>query len=108
MKKRKIWIRAALITMLLPLLTLPAFADGFGDSAFAQGTSRLLSDISTWLIGICLTAGSLGAVYCLIRRALSDEADGRMWTRRCIVCVICAVAGALVGGIIALISSYYA
>lgn len=106
-KKLPIIGRAGLFAPLLALLALPASAAGFEDSVFATGTSQLLSDISAWLIGICLTAGALGAVYCLIRRALSDEADGKMWTRRCIICVICAVAGALIGGIIALIGSYY-
>lgn len=107
MKKRNIIQRAGITAILPLLLKVSAYADDFENSAIAVGTSKLLEDISTWLIGICLAAGAAAAIYCLIRRALSDEADGKMWTRRCVVSIICAVAGALVGGIIALISSYY-
>lgn len=82
-------------------------ADDFGSSTIATGTSQLLSDVGNWLIGICLAAGTTAAVYFLIRRAFADEQEGKLWTRRCIVSIICAVAGALVGSIVSMIGSYY-
>ena len=94
---------------LLRLLCVGAFAapGDFAGSDLATGTSQLLSDVSTWLIGIGLTCGTLAAVYCLIRKSMADEMDGKMWTKRMVTAIICAVAVALVGGIISLISSYY-
>ena len=106
---------------LLPLAALPARAvEGeeesvaetvaggeFANSNIAQGTMNLVNDISVWCIVLCAVVGTAAAVYCLIRRSMADEADGKMWTRRCTTAIICAVAGALVGSIVAVISSYY-
>lgn len=92
----------------ITLLDETTAAGDFASSNLATGTANLLSDVSTWLIGIGLTVGTIAAVYCLIRKSMSDEADGRMWQKRMITAIICAVAVALVGGIISLISGYYA
>lgn len=86
--------------------TEPA-SGGFASSDLATGTANLLSDVSGWLIGIGLTVGTLAAVYFLIRKSMADEVDGKMWNKRLVTAIICAVAVALVGGIISLISSYY-
>lgn len=100
--------RGALSALLLPLYSLNVFADGdFASSEIATGTKQLLSDVSGWLIGVGLTVGTLAAIYCLIRKSMADEVDGKMWNKRLVTAIICAVAVALVGGIISLISSYY-
>lgn len=107
---RKAWGTLCLI----PVLALTAYAEDtttpggdFANSTFATGTKRLLEDVSGWLIGIGIVAGSLAAGYCLLRRAFADEADGKMWRNRAITAGICGAAVGLVGGIIALVSSYY-
>lgn len=114
MKKRKHILTSTAFSAVLPwLTTLPARAvedetvGGFAGSDFAQGTMNLINDISIWCIVLCGVVGTAAAVYCLIRRSMADEADGKMWTRRCTTAIICAVAGALVGSIVAVISSYY-
>lgn len=112
MKKKhglKVLWQGALGGLLLPLYSFNAFAaDGnFAESDIATGTANLLSDISSWLVGIGLTVGTLAAIYCLIRKSMADEVDGKMWNKRLITAIICAVAVALVGGIISLISGYY-
>ena len=38
---------------------------------------------------------------------MSDEQDGKMWTKRMVVAIICGAGGALVSGIISTIASYY-
>lgn len=121
MKKKhgfKVLWQGALGGLLLPLFSIGAAADdptsatnvggaNFANSDIATGTANLLSDVSSWLVGIGLTVGTLAAVYCLIRKSMADEVDGKMWNKRLVTAIICAVAVALVGGIIALISSYY-
>lgn len=116
MKKLKhILTSTALSAALLRLSTLSARAvegeeettGGFAGSDFAQGTMNLVNDVSIWFIVLCGVVGTAAAVYCLIRRSMADEADGKMWTKRCTTAVICAVAGALVGSIVAVISGYY-
>ena len=106
---RKVWGTLWLI----PVLALTAYADdptnpgNFANSTFATGTQRLLSDVGTWLIIIGISVGGVSAVVCLIRRAMADETDGRMWQKRAITAVLCGVGVSLVGGIITMISSYY-
>lgn len=107
---RKVWGTLCLI----PVLALTAYADDpttpgsdFANSTFATGTQRLLSDVGTWLIIIGISVGGVSAVVCLIRRAMADETDGRMWQKRAITAVLCGVGVSLVGGIITMISSYY-
>lgn len=120
MKKNKT-ARAALAggisAMLCKLGALTAFAEdpttptgtgNFANSTIAQGTKNLITDISTWFIVICALAGTAAAVYCLIRRGMADEVDGKMWTKRCVTAIICAVGGALIGGIVTLVSGYFA
>lgn len=122
MKRMKTLVSGAFAAFLFQLSTLTVFATdnttatgsatttGSGDfasSALAQGTKNLISDISVWFIVICALAGTASAIYCLIRRGMADEVDGKMWTKRCVTAIICAVAGALIGGIVSLIGSYY-
>lgn len=116
MKRIKAILGGGVTSLLLKLMTLPAFAvdestpggtGNFANSEIATGTQNLINDIGTWLIIICGAAGAASAVYCLIRRGMADDVDGKMWTKRCITAVICAVGGALVGGVVKLISSYY-
>lgn len=116
MKRMKTLISSGITALLFKLSMLPVFATdsttateagSFANSTLAQGTKNLISDISVWFIVICALAGTASAVYCLIRRGMADEVDGKMWTKRCVTAIICAVAGALIGGIVSLIGSYY-
>ena len=107
---RKAWGTLCLI----PVLALTVYADDpttpggdFANSTFATGTKKLLEDVSGWLIGIGIAVAGISAVVYLIRRSMADEADGKMFQKRVITAIICGVAVSLVGGIIALISSYY-
>ena len=120
MKKNKMMrtvFSGGLIALALKLGTLSAFATGsttpsgtgdFAGSNIAQGTKNLITYISTWFIVICALAGTAAAIYCLIRRGMADEVDGKMWTKRCVTAIICAVGGALIGGIVTLVSGYFA
>lgn len=117
MKRIKAILGGGVTALLLKLTTLSAFATGnttptdagggFANSAIAQGTKNLISDISVWFIAICALVGTASAVYCLIRRGMADEVDGKMWTKRCVTAIICAVGGALIGGVVALVGSYF-
>lgn len=117
MKRIKAILCSGVTALLLKLTALSAFATGsttptesggdFASSDIAQGTKNLISDISVWFIAICALVGTASAIYCLIRRGMADEVDGKMWTKRCITAIICAVGGALIGGVVALVGSYF-
>lgn len=109
--KTKIDVKTALAlatsTVLPFLLATPAFADNISSSPIGVGLSNLFSDLSTYVIVLSPTVAGVAAVYFVIRRSMADDQDGKLWEKRIKTAVICGVAGALVGGIIKLIASYF-
>ena len=101
-------LRSHLAAVTVPaLLTMPVLADNISDSQVGQGVKNLFSDLSTWLVILSpIVAGSM-AVYFVIRRSMADEQDGKLWEKRIKTSIVCGVAGALIGGIIKLIASYF-
>lgn len=85
-----------------------AGAEGLAESNIGVGLKNLLNDIGTFVLVIGpLGCGAAAAAFLLCRSA-ADETDGKMWTKRIKNAVICAVGIGLVGGVIKLISSYFA
>lgn len=104
----KKWKKKVICLMALSALLLTtAQAGGFESSPLATGTKQLIQDIMGYTVVLCPTAGGLAAVYFLIRRAIADEQDGKMWMKRVAVAIGCGVGGALVSGVISLLASYY-
>lgn len=101
---RKTIVISALMAL---LLSANALAVDISSSELGAGIKNMLNDVSKWLVILCPTAGGLSAVYFLIRRAMADEQDGKLWEKRIKVAIACGVAGTLVSGIIALIASYF-
>ena len=106
MEKMKKKIVCLLMSAAL-LITGAGATGNFGTSNLAVGTKQLLQDVMNFAVIICPTAGGLAAIVFLIRKAMSDEQDGKMWTKRMYVAIICGVGGALVSGIISMLASYY-
>lgn len=106
---RKHTMRNILAGVGIPMsLSTRAFASSdIASSPIGQGLTRLFQDLSTWLIVLApIVAGGI-AVYFIIRRSMADEQDGKLWEKRIKTAIVCGVAGALVGGIIKLIASYF-
>lgn len=103
---RRLWLAAVTVTTAI-CLPCAASASTWQTSPIATGTQKLINDITTWLVVICPLVGGLAALYFFIRRSIADEQDGKLWTRRIFTAIICGVAGALVSGLISLITSYY-
>lgn len=76
-------------------------------SDIGVGINNILNDLGSYLIGICLSAGTVMIIYYLCRRSGADPQDGKMWESRIKVAGVCAIAGALVGGVLKLVSSYF-
>ena len=92
---------------LFDLQVLNVIASGIAESNLGAGITKLLNDLSTWLIILAPSAAGAAAVYFVIRRSMADEQDGKLWEKRIKTAIICGVAGALVGGVIKLLSSYF-
>lgn len=108
MKFTKKFFKRVITTLAVIMsMVVPAFAEGIADSPIGTGIKNLLTDLSTYMIIICPSVAAVAAVYFLIRRSMADEQDGKFWMKRITISIICGIAGALVSGIIALISSYF-
>ncbi len=86
---------------------VPGSAAGLQGSTVYQGIMSLLNDLMSAAMILCPVVGAIAAVYFLIRRSMADEQDGKMWNKRVFTAIICGVAGALVTGAIALLTSYF-
>lgn len=93
--------------LVIACMVVPASADNLANSTVGMGIKNMLNDLSSFGMVIGPTVGGAAAVYFLIRRSMADEQDGKMWSRRIWIAVICGVAVLLVSGIISLISSYF-
>lgn len=99
-----------LVTIFTPaLLSTNALASGgnIANSPIGQGLKNLLNDLSTYIMVLSPIVAGAAAGYFVMRRSMADEQDGKLWEKRIKTAVVCGVVGALVGGIIKLISSYF-
>lgn len=104
----KNWKRKLIsVGIVMSMLVTPALASDLASSELGVGIKNLITDVSAFLVVLSPIAGGAAAVYFLIRRAVADEQDGKLWDKRIKMAIICGVAGMLVSGIITLISSYF-
>lgn len=108
MKNNTFFRRVILAACLTILLATPVGATGLQGSTIYTGFINLLNDLTTALMIICPIAGTVAALYFMIRRSMADEQDGKMWTKRITTAIICGVAGMLVSGLISLLTGYFA
>ena len=100
--------KTLVLALVLSMMVISSYAAGeFENSAIAIGIKNLISDVSLWLVILSPIVGAAACVACLIRRGMSDEQDGKMWTKRAKTAVLCGVGGMMVSGVITLISSYF-
>lgn len=108
MKKSKMFTKMVHAVTVLFALATHVSASGLQESVFYTGTAQLISDAMLAATILCPIFCGLAAVIFATRRGMADEQDGKMWTKRLYIAVICGVVGPLVTGIIALVASYYA
>ncbi len=106
-KIKRVFKRSISAVVVLANLMVRARAADLTNSTIGVGIRNILNDISSFGMVIGPTIGGAAAAYFLIRRSMADEQDGKMWSRRIWIAIICGVAVLLVSGIISLISSYF-
>jgi len=108
MKKTKHFMKLIIPSVfIIACMVVPASADNLANSTVGMGIKNMLNDLSSFGMVIGPIIGGAAAAYFLVRRSMADEQDGKMWSRRIWIAIICGVAVLLVGGIISLISSYF-
>lgn len=105
-KYNKIRLMACFAT-LMTLLATGTRAVGLAESNIGAGIMNLLNDVGTFVLVLCPIVCAVVAVVFVTRRGMADEADGKMWNKRISIAIICGVCGALVGGFIKILSSYF-
>lgn len=101
----------ACLSILVTTTICPAYAadttSKLQSSNIYTGFMAFLNEAMTVaMIASPIIAGLVAVVF-LIRRSMADEQDGKMWNKRIITSIICGVAGSLVTGFIALLTSYF-
>ena len=108
LKNLKKSVRALTIALAVAAGTVTAQATGgLSGSTVVTGTRSLISDLTAVLTAMSITIAIAVVIYCLIRKSMADETDGKMWQKRAITAAVCGIAGALASGIIAVIAGYY-
>jgi Na+/H+ antiporter NhaA len=99
-----------------PLIMFIAFAQSvfaeqgggtFGESQIAEGTKKLITDVTNWALVIAPLAGIICVIYFFIRRGAADETDQRKWNNRIVVAIVSTIGAVLATSIISLVTSYY-
>lgn len=76
-------------------------------SILVTGTVNLLNDVITALTTISYLITVIMAIYCLVRKLMSEEQEGKMHTRKLIITISCSILITLIKVIIQMITSYY-
>ena len=88
------------------------FASDIANSKLATGLENLVSDASTWLMGIIITVGIFTILVALFMKSKptvtgSDEMDMRKWNNTIKTAIICMVGSVLVKGLVTIILGYF-
>lgn len=107
-KKRSLKVikKLGLVITSLLLYTGTCFA-GVGDSKLATGTTKLIDDLTNWLLILAPVLAVLLIGYYLLRKSASDEMDAKRWDSRIKVTIICTIGVVVASGLITMIIGYY-
>lgn len=104
---KKILEKINLIGITMIITAQAVFADSISSTKLATGTSNLIQDITSWIIGIGIAVTILMVVYCLLRRNMADEMDHKKWQTRMIVSLVSGVGIIVASSVINALVSYY-
>lgn len=101
-KKIALWL-----SMLFIALCSNVYAVDIGSSKIATGTQKLITDATTWLMGLSPVIGIVCIIYYLIRKGMSDEMDHKKWNSRIVVTIACCIGAVVASVLINVLVSYY-
>ncbi len=83
------------------------FVGELGNSTFFTGAKQMIADITLVLTILCPSICIVLVIWFLIRRAMADEQEGKIWTKRIVVAIAVGVGGTLASALISLVTSYF-
>lgn len=101
-------IKTMIFSVMLALSTLcsTAYADIAG-SKIATGTTKLVSDATSWLLIIAPSVAVLLIIYYLIRKGMSDEMEHKKWNSRIVVTIVSCIGAVVASVLINVLVGYY-
>ena len=76
-------------------------------SKIATGTTKLVSDATSWLLIIAPSVSVLLIIYYLIRKGMSDEMEHKKWNSRIIVTIVSCIGAVVASVLINVLVGYY-
>lgn len=104
---KKLGKEAACLLLCLQWGITNVYAAGIGSSKLFTGTKKLLNDMKTPLIGISGVAAVIVIIYLFIRMKFADEMDAKMYKKRIMTVLACAIGVVLIASLLTVILSYY-
>lgn len=100
---------SAAIAVLTSVIFTPqiVFASNVHDSQIVEGTTRLIQDITTWLMVLAPVVAGMLIIYFCIRRSAADEMDQKKWNNRIVVAIVSTVGAVIGSATLNLILGYY-
>jgi hypothetical protein len=100
-------LKLSVTTILFVFLSRKCVFAAIGDFKLFSGTQNLVNDLTTWALIIIPVISVLLFIYYSARKAMADQNEQTMWTKRRNVAVVCCLGAELADGLIAWILSYY-
>lgn len=76
-------------------------------SKLAEGTQKLITDVTTWLMVLAPVVAGLLIIYFCIRRSAADEMDQKKWNSRIIAAIVSCIGAVLGSATLGVIVGYY-
>ena len=93
--------------MIVAGMTTKVFAAGISGSKIATGTTKLISDATSWLLVLAPSVSVLLIIYYLIRKGMSDEMEHKKWNSRIVVTIVSCIGAVVASVLINVLVGYY-
>ena len=97
----------AYAVMLSAVLCTNVSAADIAGSKIATGTTKLISDATSWLLVIAPSVSVLLIIYYLIRKGMSDEMEHKKWNSRIVVTIVSCIGAVVASVLINVLVGYY-
>jgi uncharacterized BrkB/YihY/UPF0761 family membrane protein len=87
--------------------TQTVLAEDLQNSKIVQGTQKLLTDATNWLMILAPAVAVLCIIYFLIRKSICDEMEHKKWDTRITVAIISCIGAVLSAVIINVLIGYF-
>ena len=107
LKVKKLLLSAFIAIYVMLVSTVSVFASGIASSKLATGTTKLIGDITNWIMILAIPITILLVIYFAIRKGAADEQDQKMWQKRITTALVCGIGAIIASSLVGVLASYY-